>query len=446
MRPEIFISYRRVEAKDSAQLLQHRLSDWFGADAIFLDRKDLNPGEDFSAAIQTAIGKARVTLALIGPDWLKEINRRSRLTDGSRDVVRLELRMALERQKADASAHRVIPVLVNNGSMPAAQQFEDAGVRSELEALCAGHAAELIGDVPTWNHGLWKLASRLVRELAISPLPDKDDAARIDRFAKAVRGQLAAPLMRPLADAWQTDDPLASFDPARLKELIKSFYQAIKGAQPVWLSRNLSTDQLAAVKRHAGEIAARIALLAVDGAAARRWLDGGHAAVLPLETCEALALVCALHRARVQPLSLQPRRINRFGADGAVDMAGLDNGPAQRREAALERELNIAAMPPEARFSIGEGQRLSAVQIDSLKTAISSLMFLEDRQFLVTDAVPDGGGPPDYLLKLAASYGIDAQARTGKKDGEADALLRGITESELNSLMYHCLDQIERIK
>jgi TIR domain len=110
---QIFISYRRQETRHLAGRLYDRLADRFGEDRIFMDVDSIEPGVDFSDAIQQAIGSSDVLLALIGPDWLTATDQdgRRRLDDPD-DIVRLEVEAALE------CGVRVIPVLAEGATMP----------------------------------------------------------------------------------------------------------------------------------------------------------------------------------------------------------------------------------------------------------------------------------------------------------------------------------------
>ena len=66
----IFISYRRADASWPARWLADRLAGQFGAGVVFQDVDSIRPGDDFAAAIETAVGACSVLLAVIGPRWL----------------------------------------------------------------------------------------------------------------------------------------------------------------------------------------------------------------------------------------------------------------------------------------------------------------------------------------------------------------------------------------
>src|SRR3954453_13424919 len=66
----IFISYRREETAYAAGWLFNRLADRFGPDQVFKDVDSIELGDDFVAAITSAVGSTDVLLTLIGDTWL----------------------------------------------------------------------------------------------------------------------------------------------------------------------------------------------------------------------------------------------------------------------------------------------------------------------------------------------------------------------------------------
>jgi len=111
--PKIFISYRRDDSQGYAGHIYERLAMVFGADAVFMDVDDIAPGTDFVRTLENSVGSCDVMLALIGNRWFeaKDAAGRRRIDD-PQDFVRAEIAGALERNV------RIIPVLLNNASMP----------------------------------------------------------------------------------------------------------------------------------------------------------------------------------------------------------------------------------------------------------------------------------------------------------------------------------------
>ena len=130
----VFISYRRQETAWPARQLYDLLVAELGADRVFKDVDDIEPGDDFVEQIQSAVGSCEVLLALIGPQWLTVTDGRgARRLDDPEDFVRLEVETALTRDDV-----RVIPILVDNAKMPTAQELPKG-----LSALTRRQAVEI---------------------------------------------------------------------------------------------------------------------------------------------------------------------------------------------------------------------------------------------------------------------------------------------------------------
>lgn len=117
-RLSIFISYRRDDSRDTVGRIHDHLKRAFDERRIFLDVEHQVGGEDYRVAIDRALSKADVVLAVIGPDWLVAAGRdgRHRL-DHPDDMVRLELEAALKRNL------RIVPVLIEGAAMPSADEL-----------------------------------------------------------------------------------------------------------------------------------------------------------------------------------------------------------------------------------------------------------------------------------------------------------------------------------
>jgi len=117
-RGRIFISYRREETAYPAGWLFDRLTDRYGAGAVFKDIDSIEPGDDFVDVVTRAVGSCDVLLALIGTQWLTVTEESGgRRIDSPGDYVRLEVEAALSRKV------RVVPVLVGGASMPSAEDL-----------------------------------------------------------------------------------------------------------------------------------------------------------------------------------------------------------------------------------------------------------------------------------------------------------------------------------
>src|SRR6516165_3873100 len=117
----VFVSYRRQEGSHLAGRLYDRLADRFGEDQVFIDVDTIEPGVDFANEIFRAVEACKVLLAVIGPTWLTEADKRGRRRlDDPDDIVRLEIEAAL------AHDVRVIPILVEGAVMPGRQDLPES--------------------------------------------------------------------------------------------------------------------------------------------------------------------------------------------------------------------------------------------------------------------------------------------------------------------------------
>jgi formylglycine-generating enzyme required for sulfatase activity len=111
---QVFISYRRDDSADAAGRIYDRLAQKYGADDVVMDVDSIPLGADFREFLGDAVGRCRVLLVVIGPQWLDIINRRR---DDALDFVHLEIEAALQRRIP------VIPILVGGAAMPAHDQL-----------------------------------------------------------------------------------------------------------------------------------------------------------------------------------------------------------------------------------------------------------------------------------------------------------------------------------
>ena len=142
----VFISYRRDDAGGHAGRLSDRLVARFGAERVFMDVSDIQPGQNFEQAIGRTLAQCDHLLAVIGPQWLSRLAARQAAGE---DFVRSEIAAALSRGTT------VIPVLVGGARMPSGAELP-----TELAALARCQA------VTIQDHVFDEDAARLVRFLA----------------------------------------------------------------------------------------------------------------------------------------------------------------------------------------------------------------------------------------------------------------------------------------
>jgi hypothetical protein len=188
-RARIFISYRRRETAGYAGRLYDALVEHFGSERVFMDIT-MEPGVDFAATIQAAVGSCGALVALIGEEWLTVVDAQgNRRIDDPTDVHRLELQAALDR------GVRLIPALVQDADMPTAAELPEA-----LRPLVGRQAVELSDG--RWDYDVERLVTvleRVLADLAEGGAPSGGMAAvrrrlrragsRVRRFVHRYRGR-----------------------------------------------------------------------------------------------------------------------------------------------------------------------------------------------------------------------------------------------------------------
>jgi len=119
---KIFISYRRDDDRGFALAVYQRLEQEFAAENLFMDVEDhIKPGDDFVKVINDWVAQCDVLLAIIGERWIgaRDAAGNRRLEMDS-DFVRIEIGSALKLGK------RVMPVLVNQATMPRADELPES--------------------------------------------------------------------------------------------------------------------------------------------------------------------------------------------------------------------------------------------------------------------------------------------------------------------------------
>ena len=140
----IFISYRRDGAAGFSGRLAEDLERRFGAGQVFRDIEDIVSGEDFVDKLASALRDCRVLLAVVDRGWLSASAGGRRRLDEPRDFVRSEIVGAL------AHGVRVIPVLVDDATMPAERDLPD-----DLEPFARRQAHELSDS--RWDYDVERL-------------------------------------------------------------------------------------------------------------------------------------------------------------------------------------------------------------------------------------------------------------------------------------------------
>jgi hypothetical protein len=146
---------------------------------VFQDVDSIQPGDDFAAEIEAAVGACSVLIAVIGPQWLSVERDATRRLDDPKDWVRLELEAAFRRRI------RVIPVLVDGARMPSADELP-----SSLRDLARKQAVTLNTHSPDTR----RLVSALETAL---PRKESEQQLRTHDPIDSILSKLAARQERP---------------------------------------------------------------------------------------------------------------------------------------------------------------------------------------------------------------------------------------------------------
>jgi len=156
----IFISYRRQDSQSAAGRLADDIKEDVPGVVVFRDVETIEPGVDFSDAINRALQSCGVLLAVIGPRWLSVMDDAGRRRlDNPDDYTRIEIATALKRSDV-----RVIPILVEGATMPESKDLPD-----NLQALARRNALELTDG--RWRYDISRLADTVSQALGVPAKP-----------------------------------------------------------------------------------------------------------------------------------------------------------------------------------------------------------------------------------------------------------------------------------
>jgi Caspase domain/TIR domain len=108
----IFVNYRTDDARADARGIYKALIEKFGERGVFMDVRDLSPGQEFDAVIAAELDRSDVLIAVIGKHWIEILDRRA--VSGAQDLMREEIATALNRNII------VIPVQIDDAVIPSA--------------------------------------------------------------------------------------------------------------------------------------------------------------------------------------------------------------------------------------------------------------------------------------------------------------------------------------
>ncbi len=126
--PRVFISYRRGD-REIAGLLRAEIARRVGAQRVFMDTRDIAPGEDFELALDSALERGDVVLIVVGDEWSREASR----LHGEDDWVRREI---VAGQDAGA---KLVPVVIGDATWPPPELPDDLSSLGKRQAYRIGY-------------------------------------------------------------------------------------------------------------------------------------------------------------------------------------------------------------------------------------------------------------------------------------------------------------------
>jgi hypothetical protein len=118
--PRIAIIYRREDSAVITARIFDRLVAHYGAGSVFRDGDNIPLGVSFREYINSILVRTDITLVVIGKSWFGPLERRGRRIDNPSDPVRVEVETALH------NGMPVVPVFVEDGTMPTVDQLPDS--------------------------------------------------------------------------------------------------------------------------------------------------------------------------------------------------------------------------------------------------------------------------------------------------------------------------------
>jgi hypothetical protein len=159
----LFISYRRADTHVWGRLIMEYLTKAIPGVEVLLDVVSSVPGDVFPEAIERNVRRADLVLALIGKEWLREVQDRDALSRN--DYMRAELRFAID------SKVRIIPLLVDGAFMP-----QDSELPEDIRPVARLHAVNMSNetldrDAPYLVETIRKMLEMKKKAKAVKALP-----------------------------------------------------------------------------------------------------------------------------------------------------------------------------------------------------------------------------------------------------------------------------------
>ena len=201
MAGRIFTNYRRGDDPGNTGRLFDRLQETFAPEQLFIDVDNIPPGLDFIRVLEEQVSQCDALLVVIGPRWLDAADPQGkRRLDSPDDFVRIEIESALTQGK------RVIPVLVGDARMPAADELPETmrllARRNAVRLTYERFRADTQGLIKALQQALEEVAAARAQEETTRRAEEEEKRARevaaaSERARASAEAAEQARLLRP---------------------------------------------------------------------------------------------------------------------------------------------------------------------------------------------------------------------------------------------------------
>jgi hypothetical protein len=437
----IFISYRRVDRAAFADPFFERLTDWFGPDAVFLDRKNIELGAKFPDELDRAVRAAKVVLVLITTQWGPEFDKRLKEPAAGIDYVRQEVALALSLPGCV-----VIPVYWD--CQPGLKTALPEDVRDIIDrnSVLEDGPLRLEGSADSWGASYLALRAHIEAKAGIKPVPACPDQEFWNSTRSRIKKLLESDGMKPLVTLWG-DEPLGSVDARQvtattITDHLLNFTKAIRKAVAEVQKEPGSPAVQESRRQCCAEILSALCRLLVDRRSARHWTRPLEASgPVPVHYAGTSALVHAVLNDWPLVLQLDVDDQAGFRPIRTAVLEEVDPGAGKDRVSQAQRAVWKVAKTRD--FPRGENLPLDGEELKAFQADLSISAML-DEPYLLTGVVNSAPAAHRDLVKLGDGLGVAAVGRVGLSGVAFNSVLH-IDEHQLNALVKACLKSIKEL-
>lgn len=433
MAHEVFISYRRGESKPQAQQLKALLGRQFGNEAVFLDEKDIQPGDRFDQRLKQSLASAQAVLVLVGPTWLDVLEERA--SQPAEDWVRMEVTQALAQVSCGATA-LLIPLLLPGASLPKDGDWP-AALKSELE-LFSKYQADAVTLVEPLT-AVDDLALLLLTKAGLR-CPGDGSHRSLSEITKSMQELLHTQFrMQDIAQHWP-QQPLPMSPGHDILSAISGLHVAIRRAMPAWLEM---TDPL---QRHGVASSCRRVLsllyqMAVNPGVALFFDDATPKHPVPAQSTAGAVQVVATLQGKPMTFGAGSAHSHHPRLEGVVEMGITRPGVGSDRQRAVQQQVwnEVAVHSPRLGLCPAGDGPLTAADRARLATALAAIA-ARGQHVLLAERLDLQAPVPPGSVAMAAQLGLPYVPHS-----EQPLSAYRHPEGDLNYRVLDCLDEIAKL-